>query len=498
MAIYALFFGLIPSVLSQTKASFRWSEFQKVNKYSQAVFIFKYDNGYGVIIKSDPKFNANLYKFRLSIYDENLKFKRNSTIGINKYKERVIDIWSHKNQIYFLTQIELPLQRVAARLRIFKTTNVTDSVISHDIILLTKTHFDRNPSFHIGRKDSSVSIWYSNPPEKEDASQSITSLTYTLEMKPLDKAVIDLPKKAELCKVYRVENLESGQFLIYTKEYAVRPIEKRGFSPNYQFVFYVSNPNTTTLKYRVLKNEEAYLERGRLKWNKGILEATGLFTYKLEGPKMGLWYFKHDFNSNTLLMDTIQPFNKDIKSLPTNGFQSSLMRYSRLESFYLDYFIKLDSSRRIIVAEQFFLLPAAIGSSYTYNRFYGDIMLLYLNAQGEIYQGKRLIKAQQTYNNYGEYSSYYLERKDSVLQFFFNDHYKNRNFYRYKHLVWHRQSSLVLQEVTQNRVIKTTLALYNQVDGILQVRDMLPLSPGHYLVYANKNKKGKLGVMKLE
>ena len=71
---------------------------------------------------------------------------------------------------------------------------------------------------------------------------------------------------------------------------------------------------------------------------------------------------------------------------------------------------------RMLVLEQFFLIPASFGSSYTYNRFYGDILIVYLKNNGQIKHAQRLVKAQQTFNNFGEFSSYYLERKDSVFR----------------------------------------------------------------------------------
>ncbi len=496
-AILMILFS-ITTLFSQQKISFKWSAFQKVRKYSQAVFLFQYHTGYGVIVKSSPKFHGNLSNFLINFYDTNFIIKEQRSLIFNKNKEKVLDIWYYKNRIFFITQADLPNQRVAARLRIIRTDTLSALIIQNDLLILNKTHFSRDLAFHLSRKDSSLGLWHVNPAESEEARQSITSYTYNNEMKLLDKAIIDLPEKAELCKVLRVDDIDNGEFLIYTKEYAIRPLEKRGFSPNYKFVFYISNPSKETLKYFDFKTEKAYLERGRLKWKDGILEAAGLFMAKTDGPKIGIWFVKYNFNTQAMLLDTIQHFDKKVTTLPNNGFQSSLIRNSKLESFYLDYFIKLNSKDRIIVTEQFFLLPASIGSSYTYNRFYGDILLLYINENGRVYNAQRIIKAQQTFNNFGEFSSYYLERKDSVFQFFYNDNAKNTGTNKYKQLVWHRHSSLTLNEVTEHSITKYSLADYKQIGGIIQVRDMEKLAPNKYLVYANKYKKGKLGVMRLE
>lgn len=495
------FLLVINNAFAQHKASFTWSDFEKVDKYSQTVFTFNDDKTYGLILKYSPTFHNKLSKFEVKIYDKALKFYSKKYFVINKYKERVLEIWYTKTQIYFITQIDLPNQKVGVRLRIIDCENSNKEIVSEDIIVLAKNHFTRNLDFHIVKKDTTACIWHNNILESDENKQSISYLSYSSEMKLLDKAIVDLPEKAELCKVLRVDDLDSGRFLIYTKEYAVRPLEKRGFAPNYKFVFYLANPSKESLTFISFKSDVVYLDRARFKYKNETLEATGLFSDKLEGkqpgPKLGIWFFRYNFNTKTKSVDTIQYFDKTIKSLATNKFQSSLMRNSKFEAFYMDYFIKPNTKERIIVAEQFFLLPASIGSSYTYNRFYGDILLLFLNEKGEISKGKRLLKAQQTYNNFGEFSSYYLERKDTVLRFIYNDNSLNTKD-KFKHLVWHRQSCLALNEVTANSETKYTLANYSAIKGIIQVRDMLEISPNHYLVYAYHKKKGKLGVMKLE
>lgn len=62
--------------------------------------------------------------------------------------------------------------------------------------------------------------------EINGSNQSISYFNYTNDLKPIDKAIIDLNVKVELCKVLKIEDLESGKFLIYTKEYLTRQIEK--------------------------------------------------------------------------------------------------------------------------------------------------------------------------------------------------------------------------------------------------------------------------------
>ena len=476
---------------AQPKTSFTWSKFQTVSEYSQCVFLFKHNQGYGSIVRKGVSLKVNLY-------DNDLKYKEGHRFRLLKNRERILEIWQHNNEVFMLTQVDLVNQRLALRLRKINLYDLKTASDYQDIQLVNKSRFSRNLSFHLSRKDSSINIWHPNTQETENASPTITASIYSYAMLPLDKAIIELPGKAELTEILRVDDVDKGNFLIYTKEFEIRAIEKRGFAPNYKFVFYLVNPGKSGIKSLTFKDENLYLERGRLKWDNGILEGTGLFTEKTDGPKLGIWYVQYNFNESKLLKDTIQYFSKPIRSLPNNGFQSTLMRHSRLESFYIDFFVKADSGKRVIVTEQFFLLPAAIGASYTYNRFYGDILVLYMNEKSEIYNAHRLIKAQQTYNNLGEFSSYYLERKDSTLMFFYNDNHKNKNSGKFRHLVWHKHSELTMAIVNPHAVIKYPLVNYKTTEGILQVRDMRKLSPNEYLVYARKKKRSKIGILKID
>ena len=107
-----------------------------------------------------------------------------------------------------------------------KTDSIDKPITTLDIIVINKNHFTKELTFHLSRKDSSLSIWHTNPPESYDSKQSVISLSYTNQMILLDKAIIDLPEKAELCEVYRVDEIDSGKFLIYNMKQNYGQIRK--------------------------------------------------------------------------------------------------------------------------------------------------------------------------------------------------------------------------------------------------------------------------------
>ncbi len=491
----ALFLMNMASVFAQTQASFKWSAYQSVGKYSQAVFLFNDSNTKGMLVKYNSKLSNRVSKYSLFVYDSLLQFKFKTNFTLLRFKESILDIWYFRNDIYLLTQASLPNQRVALRLRQLKTDSMQQEVNFTDLVVLNKDHYSSLTAFYSSRNDTGLIVWYGNSQTRRHENKNLSILTYDYGMNLKDKSLVDLPVQSELCKIVKIEPLADAKFLIYTKQYFVRAIEKRGFSPNFNYVFYLANPSIEAMSAVVLPHKNTFMDRFRLKMKNGILEATGFYAHQFEGPKIGFRVFRYDFNLASTRLDTMHAFDKNISSLKTNRVKSSFFRKSKLESFYLDYFIKINDTDRLVVAEQFMVLPASIGSSYTYNRFYGDILLLYFNTKGEILSAKRLLKAQETYNNFGEFSSYYIERDDLNFSFFYNSKSNRDSNTRTKPLIWHKQSSLIVSKVNAGSIQMHCAATYASVDGIIQVRDMLKLSKQNYLVYAYKHKKGKLGLM---
>ncbi len=491
-----LLYGL--ETLAQPTARFTWSAYQKTDKYSQAVYIFKYEQGYGAVVKTDVRFRHKYADFEASVYDKDLQKVKSRSWRMNKNLETILNIWQNGEMIYCLTQVDLPNQRVALRLRSIPFLDASLPMDQKEIVVLNLSHYRQKMTFYAYKKDSSVRIWYTNAIEERNAKQVVTHLKFSLDMNLRDKALLELGANAELCKVYKVDEVEGDQFMVYAKEYKVRAEEQRGFSPNYTFTFYLVDPNRQSFKSLSLDNRETYLERGRFRYEKGVLEATGFFTEKIYAYKSGIWWFKYDFKTDSLHSDTAIYFGQDVKNLPNNGFRMSIFRSSLMELFYLDYFVKLNNNRRMLVAEQYTILPASVGSAYTYNRFYGDILLISTESDGSIYEAKRLIKAQETFNNFGEFSSYAVTRHDTAFYFYFNDHIKNKNQEFEKHLVWSKRSKLEMLKVNPSNTESFTLGTYADLGGIIQVRDMLDLGNETFLVYARKKKKSKLGVMHVE
>lgn len=481
-------------LLAQSKASFHWGNFKKINKYSHALLLFEQSSGYGSVVKYSKGEKTGII---LNVYDSNLKFTASKSLVFANNKEKLMHVRFYNQRVYILTHANLPNMQFALRIREINIDSLDKPLNFNSPILFTETRFSRGVQFHIDFNDTLLGIWCVNPVDVENVPKSVTYITFNPRMQQINKAIIELPISDHLCEILKIEEIDQSNFIVSTKEYAIRPIEKRGFSPNYWFNFYLVKPNSNSIKSIIFNNKKLFPSKGKIRYQNGLLEATGFFASQPNETKQGIWYLKYDFKTSIILIDTLYYFDKKTKSLPNNGFNSRILKSSKLESLFIDYFISLEDDVEILVAEQFFLIPASLGSSYTYNRLYGDILILYITKNGEIDHAQRLIKTQNTYNNFGEFSSYYLERKDSVLHLMFNEHYKNENSEKQKHLVHHKHSNLIMTRVTKTSVHRLTLTTYKGADGIIQARDLTKIANDKYLVYARKKKQAKFGIMTL-
>lgn len=477
---------------AQTGVKFHWGAFQKIPKYAQSVFQFSDSFGCGTVVKMNEK-------MEIRFFTKSLLYRGTVRLWIQKSKETIKSLYHFQNKICIVTQTDAEHQKLLLRVYTIRTDSINIPVASRDLISLRENRFNRNIQFHIEWTKDGLEVWYPVPPEHSESRQTIRYQKFNHGLTVSDEALIELQTDNRLTEVWMVEPITEGRFLLYVKEFHIRPVEQRGFTPNYDFIFYISDPGLSSLQKCVFSNRNLYPERGKIKYHNGILEASGLFREKTEGPKSGYWFFSFDFNKMEKRMDTAVFFSPEIVNLPHNGFRYSVSRRSPMETFYLDYFIRENEGKKLLVSEQYHLMPATFGSAYTYNRFYGDILLLYLDSTAAVTGASRVLKAQQTFNNFGEFSSYLLERSDSNFRIFYNDHCGNQNRRKRKlsHLVWHKQSCLVLHEFSEHRAQTHYLSCYTQSDGILQVRDLLEVDKNKYLVVARKGKRLKLGWMQI-
>ncbi|MCB9251258.1 MAG: hypothetical protein H6605_02225 [Flavobacteriales bacterium] len=431
------------------------------------------------------------------LYDTNFQ---NSTFSIYKFKKKthtLLDIKAYKSHVFFFFQKKLDLNTKTLKIVRINTDSLNKKPDEFDILTLAENRFARDLDFRLKLKKDRFEVWYSDAPGSEDKPCFLIHSVFDYSLKRLVKNEVQLPVEHRLASILNCTFPADSFLFINTKEYEIRKIEKRGFNSNYKFVFYRYHTYSDSLDKVIPEIRQVYADKGRMAIQDQLLCASGYFSSKFEGPKDGFWFLKYDFKNQILIIDTAYFFDKRIRSLPENGYNYSLLKRSPFEGMYMDYLLEHSNGNFVSVSEQYFLIPASFGSTHTFNRFYGDLLIVYTDKNGLLKKAYRIPKAQETYNNFGEFSSYYIAKNDSALTFIFNTHKKNKEHWKHKHLVRHKQSFLIYLRMDPKNLERRPLSGYDEMEGILQIRDAEEISPNRLLVYARKGRKARLGVLKL-
>ena len=113
--------------------------------------------------------------------------------------------------------------------------------------------------------------------------------------------------------------------------------------------------------------------------------------------------------------------------------------YAELNDFRMDDFVMKADGSAYLVAENYYVVvnTSTIRDQYGYDRtttsytyHYDDLIVLYMNPEGQVEWSAKIPKKQVTYNDDGPYSSYLLNVEDDRIWIIFNDHEDNSERYK--------------------------------------------------------------------
>ena len=102
-----------------------------------------------------------------------------------------------------------------------------------------------------------------------------------------------------------------------------------------------------------------------------------------------------------------------------------------LTNYFLDEIVRKEDGGAILIAEQYFdrvIYSTNTNGNFTrsYTKyFFNDLISVSIDTDGDVEWAKKIDKNQETINDNGFYSSYYMGLKDDQLFLLFNDHEKN-------------------------------------------------------------------------
>jgi hypothetical protein len=165
--------------------------------------------------------------------------------------------------------------------------------------------------------------------------------------------------------------------------------------------------------------------------NDSTLYVGGFYSNDKSFSIAGTFFLSIDLRSNTISDKSLKAFSENFMSefLPPRRVKKG----AELSSFYFDHFIIKPNGGAIFIAEQYFKSVSNYhdihSGFYNFNTiyYYNDIIVVSVDAEGQIEWNKKVAKKQYSVNDFGYYSSYALTFINNSVHIFFNDHPRNNN-----------------------------------------------------------------------
>jgi len=274
-------------------------------------------------------------------------------------------------------------------------------------------------------------LYYSvNSNASQDAAYSLKVFSNSLVLQ--SSKVLELPYPNELLNIDRMLLDNNGVSYILS---GILPEKRATQTPDLQ----TQNKRYLLFTYNFEKNKLKEFDVNlKDKWvagvsfglsPKGYLAIGGFYSNDMYFSIAGTFYFSIDIEKGLVLTKAMKAFDKDfLKEFGNNRVDAG---GRELYNYYFDHFLLLEDGSAKFVAEQFYVeqritMDPGTGRqtvSYAYN--YNDLIVVSVNAEGQINWSSRIPKRQVSLNDGGPYSSYALSYNDKYLDIVFNDNPRN-------------------------------------------------------------------------
>lgn len=285
-------------------------------------------------------------------------------------------------------------------------------------------------------QDSSKLLVYYNLPYERKANEKFGFKVYDQFLKPVWEKEISLPYTDELFKLVQIRLDNKGDLYVIGKVYRDKLKARAQGRPNYDFVVIAYRKNGTAKEeYEINLNDKFITDVQIAVEESGNIICAGFYSELGNGGIKGTFYATVDAKSKTITKGSFKEFDTDfiIEGERNSGLKQKQVEKGRevLTSYYLDEIVRKENGGAVLVAEQFY--ERIINSTNTngnftrsYTKYYfNDLIIVSIDANGEIEWTNKIDKNQETINDNGFYSSYHLAVKGDELYMLFNDHEKN-------------------------------------------------------------------------
>lgn len=281
--------------------------------------------------------------------------------------------------------------------------------------------------FQLSDDDTKLLIYNESNFERK-ANERFTLKVIDLTLETLWKKDLELPYSREIFEInqYLVDNrghvyMMSG---ISLKKVGNKSADRPNSDKRYVIISYDPDQNKVK-EFDVSLDEKWVISTTFRMGEEGDLVIGGFYSNDRFFTIAGTFFFRVDGDSKTIEAKGLQPFGKDVLKLFMNERRAE--KGLELDNFYFDHFILREDGGASLVAEQYYVTQrfqtdiASGRQEIQYFYHYDDILVVDIDAEGEINWVTKVPKIQVSINDKGPYSSYALTHKADTLYVVFND-----------------------------------------------------------------------------
>ena len=282
-----------------------------------------------------------------------------------------------------------------------------------------------------------ILIYYSLPTKKGENKKFFYHM-YDSSLNLIWEKKIALTYQEELIDIIDLEITKDGDLLLLSRVFQNEATHITRGKPNYHYQISTYSNNGNSVKQFPLILGDLFITDMKIVLNDlGELICGGFYSESGTLNIDGSYFLKINLESNEIIFENVKEFGLDVITQNMTDKQKEKVKRREARGKDEEYFqydlkdiILLENGGAILIGEQYFFRIAKYKDSQgnlrtTYHYFYNDIIVISINAQGQIAWTERIAKRQHTINDGGFYSSFSLAIVNDQLNFVFNDNIKN-------------------------------------------------------------------------
>ncbi|MFT6166367.1 MAG: hypothetical protein ACJASF_001053 [Vicingaceae bacterium] len=503
-----------------TKVTLTWGDEQTTSRRTVFDNIIGSDDEGTYIIKRTWKGKAPLI---IEKYGNDMSLKKSVPLALGEKQEK--RIYQYATQIDGELILFSTVLDNKSKVNLLYAQNINKATLSPSSKLtkIGAIEFDgkskRNSgsfTYTISNDEKRILIYYTLPYEK-DENEQFSYHIFDKDLNLLWEKNVTLPYENDLFTVVDYDIQENGDLYLLSKIFQEKAKERRKGKPNYHYqIIAYTNKGQSKKEYPIIL-EGKFLTDMKIAINQeGDIICGGFYSENGTMSINGSYFLKIDESTKSIVSKSFKEFGIDFitQNMTDKNKKKTQKREDKgkdveLYEYDLDDIVLKDDGGAILVGEQYYVRVVTTTDTQgnvrtTYHYYYNDIIVISIDANGQIEWTEKIAKRQHTINDGGFFSSYALAIVEDKMNFIFNDNAKNLATSKmtkgkakgvvYDFTKRFKSSVAVLVQLdSDGRQVKE--ALFNAKEAELLIRPKVAeqISDKEMVIYGQKRKSERFG-----